>query len=144
MAVAVRPPPHATPDQLLAEGPETSLGGALIRDIQVRAAITAAAAGAAWLVSRPVSTPGQAGTTGLVALVGAQLGQTLAVRGRTPLVAASVVGSMALLAVAVQVPGLSHAVGSRPLLPHQWAIALIAAVAATAAQLVAQRLVAPG
>ncbi|GAA1309284.1 cation-translocating P-type ATPase [Pseudonocardia xinjiangensis] len=144
MAVAVRPPPHATPEQLLAEGPETSLGGALIRDIQVRAAITATAAGAAWLVSRPVSTPGQAGTTGLVALVGAQLGQTLAVRGRTPLVAASVVGSMALLAVAVQIPGLSHAVGSRPLLPHQWAIALTAAVAATTAQLVAQRLVAPG
>jgi cation-transporting ATPase I len=139
MAVAVRPPADATPDQLLAEGPEQSLSGSLTRDFQVRAAITATSAGVAWLLARPVSTPGQASTTGLVALVGAQLGQTLAVRGRTPLVAASVVGSMALLAVAVQVPGLSHAVGSRPLLPHQWAIALTATVAATAAQLLSER-----
>jgi cation-transporting ATPase I len=144
MAVAVRPPADTTPEQLLAEGPERSLGGALTRDIQVRAAITATSAGIAWLLARPVSTPGQAGTTGLVALVGAQLGQTLAVRGRTPLVAAAVVGSMALLATAVQVPGLSQVVGSQPLLPHQWAIALTAAVGATGAQLVAQRVLTPG
>jgi cation-transporting ATPase I len=140
MAVAVRPPADATPEQLLAEGPEQSLGGALTRDIQVRAAITATSAGIAWLLARPASTAGQASTTGLVALVGAQLGQTLAVRGRTPLVAVAVAGSMVLLAVAVQVPGLSRVVGSQPLLPHQWAIALTAAVGATAAQLLAQRL----
>ncbi|GAA3050959.1 cation-translocating P-type ATPase [Pseudonocardia yunnanensis] len=140
MAVAVRPPADATPEQLLAEGPEQSLGGALTRDIEVRAAITATSAGIAWLLARPVSTAGQASTTGLVALVGAQLGQTLAVRGRTPLVAAAVAGSMVLLAVAVQVPGLSRVVGSQPLLPHQWAIALSASVGATGAQLVAQRL----
>jgi cation-transporting ATPase I len=50
---------------------------------------------------------------------------------------------MALLAIAVQVPGLSHAVGSRPLLPHQWAIALTATVAATAAQLLSERVLRP-
>ena len=138
MAVAVRPPPDVTADQLLAEGPERSLGTSLTRDIQLRAATTATAAGAAWLLARPVSTPGQASTTGLVALVGAQLAQTMAVRGRTPLVAAAVVGSFALLAIAVQVPGVSHIVGSRPLLPHQWGIALAAAAAATAAQLLGQ------
>jgi cation-transporting ATPase I len=140
MAVAVRPPPGATPATLLAEGPERSLGTSLTADIQVRAAITASAAAAAWLFALPVSTPGQAATTGLVALVGAQLGQTLAVRGRTPLVAGAVLASLALLVVAVQVPGLSHVVGSRPLLPHQWAIALTAAGAATAAQLLCQQL----
>ncbi len=140
MAVAVRPPPDVTPAQLLAEGPERSLGASLTRDIVIRAAITATAAGVAWLLARPVSTAAQAGTVGLVALVGAQLGQTLAVRGRTPLVAAAVVGSMALLAAAVQVPGLSHTVGSRPLLPHQWAIALTATAAATVAQVLAQRI----
>jgi cation-transporting ATPase I len=140
MAVAVRPPPDITPDQLLAEGPERSLGTSLTRDIQARAAITATAAGAAWLIARPVSTLGQASTVGLVALVGAQLGQTLAVRGRTPLVAAAVIGSLALLAIAVQVPGLSRIVGSRPLLPHQWTIALAAAAAATVAQALATRL----
>jgi cation-transporting ATPase I len=144
MAVAVRPPPDATPDQLLAEGPERSLGGALTHDIQARAAITATAAGVAWLLARPVSTPRQSSTTGLVALVGAQLGQTLAVRGRTPLVAAAVVGSIALLVIAVQVPGLSQVVGSSPLLPHQWGIAATAAAGATAAQLVAQRVLTPG
>jgi cation-transporting P-type ATPase I len=140
MAVAVRPPPDVTPDQLLAEGPERSLGATLTRDIQIRAAITATAAGAAWLLARPVSTSGQAGTVGLVALVGAQLGQTLAVRGRTPLVAAAVVGSMALLATAVQLPGLSRIVGSTPLLPHQWGIAVMASAAAGVAQLLAPHL----
>ena len=143
MAVAVRPPPGTTADALLAEGPERSLGASLTTDIQVRAAITAIAAAAAWLLARPLATPGQASTTGLVALVGAQLGQTLAVRGRTPLVAAAVLGSMALLIAAVQVPVLSRAVGSRPLLPHHWVIALTATGAATAAQLVAQRLLQP-
>ncbi|MCE0763239.1 HAD-IC family P-type ATPase [Pseudonocardia kujensis] len=139
MAVAVRPPPDVSAERLLAEGPDRSLGASLVRDIIVRASITALAAGAAWLAARPVSTPGQAGTTGLVALVGAQLGQTLAVRGRTPLVALAVAASFAVLAIAVQVPGISHVVGSRPLLPHQWGIALVASVAATLAQLVAQR-----
>ncbi|HXV94023.1 MAG TPA: cation-translocating P-type ATPase, partial [Pseudonocardia sp.] len=143
MAVAVRPPPDVSPGRLLAEGPETSLGASLNRDIALRAATTAAAAGAAWFLARPVSTPGQAGTTGLVALVGAQLGQTLAVRGRTPMVAAAVAGSLAVLAVAVQVPGISHVMGCRPLLPHQWGLALTAAAAATAGQALAQRL-APG
>ncbi|MCE3551353.1 cation-translocating P-type ATPase [Pseudonocardia sp. RS11V-5] len=139
MAVAVRPPPDVSAEKLLAEGPDRSLGGSLIRDIAVRASITALAAGAAWLAARPVSTPGQAGTTGLVALVGAQLGQTLAVRGRTPLVALAVAASVALLALAVQTPGISHVVGSRPLLPHQWGIAVVASLAATVAQLLAQR-----
>nr|WP_308283435.1 HAD-IC family P-type ATPase [Pseudonocardia nigra] len=140
MAVAVRPPPDVSPDQLLASGPEAALGAALTRDIYLRAVATAAAAAAAWLLARPTGTPGQASTTGLVALVGAQHGQTLAVRGRTPLVAVAALGSLLLLAVAVQVPGISRIVGCRPLLPHQWGIALTAAILATAAQLLAQRL----
>ena len=139
MAVAVRPPAGLSAADLLAEGPESSLGGALTRDIRVRAVTTAAAAGAAWLAARPVSTPGQASTTGLVALVGAQLGQTLVVRGRTPLVAAGVAGSLVLLVAAVQVPVLSRVAGCRPLLPHQWAIGLTAASLATAAQWLLQR-----
>ncbi|MBC3194503.1 HAD-IC family P-type ATPase [Pseudonocardia sp. C8] len=144
MAVAVRPPPDTSPAELLAHGPEASLGTSLTRDIQVRAAITATAAAVAWLLARPVSTPGQASTTGLVALVGGQLGQTLAVRGRTPLVAVAVVVSLGLLAATVQLPGLSRIAGSTPLLPHQWAIALTASTAAAAAQLVAQRLLTTG
>jgi cation-transporting P-type ATPase I len=143
MAVAVRPPPHATADQLLAEGPEASLGSALTRDIYLRAAATAGAATAAWLLARPASLPGQTSTTALVALVGAQLGQTLAVRGRTPLVAGAVVGSGAVLALIVQVPGVSHFFGCRPLLPHQWTIALGSAGATTLAALLWQRATRP-
>ncbi|ONI82627.1 cation-transporting ATPase [Saccharothrix sp. ALI-22-I] len=134
LAVAVRPPPHSTPEQLLAEGPDASLGVSLTRDIYVRAATTAGAAMLAWLLARPVSTSGQAGTTALVALVSAQLGQTVAVRGRTPLVVAAGVGSLVALAAFVQVPGVSRFFGNRPLLPHQWFIALTAAAAATAVQ----------
>ena len=132
IAIAVRPPPHATPEKLLAEGPEASLGKALTRDVYVRAVGTATAAGLAWALARPVSTPGQAQTTGLVALVSAQLAQTLAVRGRTPLVLASGAVSLLILLGVVQVPGVSQFFGSRPLLPHQWLIALGAAMASTA------------
>jgi cation-transporting ATPase I len=139
MAVAVRPPPDVTPEELLAEGPDASLGSALTRDILVRAAITATAAFVTWLLARPVSSPAQASTTGLVALIGAQLGQTIAVRGRTPLVVVGAAGSLLVLAAAVQTPGVSRIVGSSPLLPHQWGMALSAAVAATVAQAVAQR-----
>jgi cation-transporting ATPase I len=78
-----------------------------------------------------VSTPAQASTAGLVALVGTQLCQTMAVRGRTPLVFAAGVGSFAVMVAIVQIPGVSQFFGCRPLLPHQWGIALAAAVTAT-------------
>ncbi len=42
MAVAIRPPSASSPEQLLAEGPEVSLGAALTRDIYLRAVVTAA------------------------------------------------------------------------------------------------------
>jgi cation-transporting ATPase I len=134
MAVAVRPPPRATPEELLAEGPDASLGSSLTTDIYLRAATTAAAALSAWLLARPVGTPAQASTTGLVALVGAQLGQTMAVRGRTPLVILGSVGSLAALVTIVQIPGISQFFGCSPLMPHQWAITLGAATAATVAE----------
>ncbi|HET6501582.1 MAG TPA: cation-translocating P-type ATPase [Amycolatopsis sp.] len=135
LAVAVRPPPHVTPEELLSQGPEASLGSALMADIYRRATITGGATGAGWLLARPVSSPAQASTTALVTLVGGQLGQTVAVRGRTPLVIGAGVGSAALLAAVVQTPGLSHFFGCRPLLPHQWAIAAGSSAAATAAEL---------
>jgi cation-transporting P-type ATPase I len=135
MAVAVRPPPHATPEDLLAEGPEASLGAMLTRDVYSRAATTATAAMISWLLARPVSTFQQASTTGLVALVGAQLGQTMAVRGRTPLVLAAGAGSLLALGAVVQTPGVSQFFGCSPLMPHQWVIALVVAGAATGVDL---------
>ena len=139
MAVAVRPPPDTTPDQLLTEGPESSLGAVLAQDLAARAATTATAALAGWLAARPVATSRQASTTGLVALVAAQLGQTMAVRGRTPLVVAAGAGSLLALAAIVQTPGLSRFFGCSPLLPHHWALALTAATAAAVTQIILQR-----
>lgn len=135
LAVAVRPPPEVTPEELLTQGPEASLGSALLGDVYRRAAITAGTAGLAWLLARPVSSPGQAGTTALLALVGGQLGQTIAVRGRTPLVVGAATGSLAALAAIVQTPGVSQFFGCRPLLPHQWGIAAGASAAAAGAEL---------
>ncbi|MER5393980.1 cation-translocating P-type ATPase, partial [Saccharopolyspora sp. NPDC002686] len=139
IAIAVRPPPHATPEKLLAEGPEASLGTALAHDVYARAAATAGAAGLAWLLARPLSTAAQARTTGLVALVSAQLAQTLAVRGRTPLVLAAGAGSLVVLFGLVQLPGVSQFFGSSPLLPHHWGIAAATSIAATLAVLVWQK-----
>ncbi|GAA4832635.1 cation-translocating P-type ATPase [Saccharopolyspora rosea] len=129
-AIAVSPPPGRSPEQLLAEGPDVSLGQALARDVYVRATATAGAAGLAWLLSRPTATAGQARTAGLVALVSAQLAQTVAMRGRTPLVLVATAGSVLLLGVLVQTPGVSTFFGSSPLWPHHWGIALGCAAAA--------------
>ncbi|MBL3671203.1 cation-translocating P-type ATPase [Streptomyces sp. M2CJ-2] len=126
MAIAARPPADH-PDRLLAEGPEASLGKALIRHIRLRAAVTTAAAATAWIVARATGTRGRADTVALVALVTSQLFQTLQDAGRDPVVAAAAVGSLVVLGVVVNVPGLSHFFGSRPLGPAAWTIALASA-----------------
>jgi cation-transporting P-type ATPase I len=133
MAVALRPPPTLTREVLKAEGPESSLGTPLLQGIGIRAGVTGAAASAAWLVGRVSGTAAHASTVGLVALVAAQLGQTLAAGIRSPLVIIAVVASLVGLAVAVQTPGISHFLGCRPLGPFGWATALAAAAAATVA-----------
>jgi cation-transporting P-type ATPase I len=138
MAIAVRPPPEITAEMLLAEGPEASLGTALTRDIYRRGIITAGAAVAAWVLGRMTGTARQASTVALVALVGAQLGQTMVIRGRTPLVVGAALVSAAALILAVQVPGVSRFFGCTPLLPHAWLIALGATAAATVASIVIQ------
>ncbi|MFE9646660.1 HAD-IC family P-type ATPase [Streptomyces sp. NPDC006365] len=127
MAIAARPPADRT-DRLLAEGPEASLGKALIQHIRLRAVVTTAAATVAWIAARATGTRAHADTVSLVALVGSQLLQTLQDAGRDPVVAAAVVGSLVVLGVVVSVPGLSHFFGSRPLGPVGWTIAVASAV----------------
>src|SRR5690606_18095153 len=90
IAVAVRPPATTDPDALLAEGPEASLGASLTRDIYLRAVTTAAAATVAWLGGRLTGTRGRADTIGLVALVSAQLMQTLAQGAQDKIIVLSV------------------------------------------------------
>ncbi|MEU7895646.1 cation-translocating P-type ATPase [Nonomuraea sp. NPDC049152] len=139
MAVAVRPPSAASPEKLLAEGPEVSLGTALTRDIYVRAVTTTAAATAAWLLGRMTGTQGRASTVGLIGLVGAQLLQTLTVGGRDRTVFLASASSLAALMVIVSVPALSQVFGCRPIGPFGWAIGLGCAVAAALAAALMER-----
>jgi cation-transporting P-type ATPase I len=133
MAIALRPPTESTLKALAKEGPDASLGEALSREIASRALVTAAGAGAAFLVGRLTASRERAATTGLVALVGTQLGQTLASGGYSAPVVLTSVASSALLASVIQTPGVSHFFGCRPLGPVGWATAVGASVLATGA-----------
>jgi hypothetical protein len=139
-AIALRPPRDRTPDRLLREGPDASLGSPLTRDITIRAVTTAGGATGAWLAARATGRPARARTVGLVALVGTQLGQTLTTGGNSPAVVATSVLSAAALAGIVQTPGLSQFFGCTPVDPVGWTIAGSAASAATATSLVAPQL----
>lgn len=133
MALAARQPPGTTEEAMLAEGPGASLGEALTRDIRARATATASAAAAAWLAARLTGTAKRASTVALVALVSAQLAQTLLIGRRDPVVVAACLASLAVLAVAVQVPGISQLLACRPVGPVGWGIALAAAIGSTLA-----------
>jgi magnesium-transporting ATPase (P-type) len=131
MAIALRPPDPGETSALLTEGPEASLGAALTRDITQRAITTAGAATAAWMVARPTGRAVRARTIALAALVGSQLGQTLAVGGADRAVIASSIGSAAVLVGVIETPGVSQFFGCTPLGPVGWGIAGFAAGAAT-------------
>lgn len=131
LALAARRPLGLDPQTLLEEGPDISLGSALSRDIRIRAVATALAAGAAWLIARYTGTRTRASTVALVAMVSAQLGQTLVAGRFDPWVVGACVVSMAALATGVQTPVLSSLLGCRPLGPFGWGIALTAAAATT-------------
>jgi cation-transporting ATPase I len=133
LTIAVRPPPGRTSEELLREGPEASLGGALARQIALRAATTAAGATGAWLMARPTGRARRASTVALVGLVGTQLGQTAVVGGTSPLVLASTAVSAGVLVAIVQTPVVSQFFGCTPIGPVGWGIALGNVTAATAA-----------
>ncbi|WP_044884149.1 cation-translocating P-type ATPase [Frankia torreyi] len=107
------------------------LTGPLRRILLIRGGATAGGASAAWLLARVTGTRRRASTVALLALVGAQLGQTLTLAGRDPLVITTAIASVVVLAVLVQTPVLSALFGSRPVGPVGWCIALGAAGAAT-------------
>jgi cation-transporting ATPase I len=143
LAIALQRPPTGRID-LRDVGPEDSLGGQLTREIAVRAAATAGGAAAAWTVARLTGTSTRAGTVALAALVGAQLGQTLVVGYRSPLVVASGLVSTGALVAIIQTPGVSHFFGCRPIGPVGWAIAGGAAGIASVGALAVGRLLGDG
>ncbi|WP_285658812.1 cation-transporting P-type ATPase [Actinomycetospora sp. NBRC 106375] len=144
LALAVRAPQPESAAELLAEGPEASLGEALNREIGLRAMATAGGASLAWFQAQatPYGSPARSRTVALTALVGTQLGQTIVAGGaRSPLViGAGIVSAGALVAV-VQTPGVSQFFGCVPLGPIAWAQAAGSATAATAASVVGPGLV---
>jgi cation-transporting ATPase I len=144
MALALAPTPSGADERraLLAAEPP-SLGAPLLRDIGLRGTVTSLGALLAWLVARRTGPGRRASTVALAALVGAELGQTLLLGGRDPLVVATGLGSAAVLAGIIQVPGISQLFGCTPLGPLAWAIVLGCATAATVTSAVLPRL-APG
>lgn len=130
MAIAVQPSQVDKID-LAREGPETSLAGPLVRDITIRAGATASATYAGWIAARLTGTPTRARTVALATLVGTQLGQTLVIGRRSPLVVGTAVGSAAGLLAMIQVPGVSRFFDCRPLGPVGWGIVSTTATVGT-------------
>ena len=133
LAIASRPPPGRTGEELALEGPEQSLGTQLEAAIVQRALATTAGATAAWGVGRLTGSPRRASTIGLGAVVGTQLGQTIAAGHFDPVVVVSAVGSAAVLAGIIQTPGVSQFFGCTPLGPVGWTIVVGSSVTATVA-----------
>jgi cation-transporting ATPase I len=139
MALAIRQPASSI-EERLAEGPNTSLGGALNQALVWRGAGTAVGATTAFAAARLTGTGRRARTAGLVALVGAQLGQTIASSEGDWRVVATGVGSAVGLAATIQTPGVSQFVGCRPMGPVGWATGLFGAAVGTAVGMAGPRL----
>ncbi|MEU6772535.1 cation-translocating P-type ATPase [Streptomyces sp. NPDC046759] len=117
------------------------LGEPLLRQIRHRALTTCLGAVTAWLFGR--FTPGTArrsGTMALCGVVGTQLVQTWLDRRDSRLVQITCLGSAAALIAAVQIPGVSHAVGCTPLGPVAWTGVVVAIALALAGQRALPRL----
>ncbi|MFG2061830.1 HAD-IC family P-type ATPase [Micromonospora sp. NPDC048871] len=142
MAIAVRPPADEHADDMLREGPDTSLGQTMTKEIGLRAAATTLGATAGWTLARYTGRRRRASTIALVSLVGTQLGQTVLAGGTSPTVLASTAVSFGALAAVVQTPGVSQFFGCTPLGPVGWTIATGSALGATFANGALTRLVA--
>ncbi|SPM29144.1 haloacid dehalogenase, partial [Mycobacterium terramassiliense] len=111
---------------------------ALWRAVAIRGVTTAAATTAAWAMASVTGRPQRASTVALVALVGAELGQTL-LDSRAPLVVLTAVGSLGAMGTLISIPVVSQLLGCTPLGPVGWGQALGAAAGATVAVAVLTR-----
>ncbi|OBH75145.1 haloacid dehalogenase [Mycobacterium scrofulaceum] len=111
---------------------------ALWRAVAIRGVTTAAATTAAWAMGSVTGRPQRASTVALVALVGAELGQTL-LDSHAPLVVFTAVGSLAAMGTLISIPVVSQLLGCTPLGPVGWAQGLGSAAAATVAIGIANR-----
>jgi cation-transporting ATPase I len=127
-------------EAVLAAGPQRGFADEVRRMVLVRGAATTAGATGAWAVGRVTGPRRRAGTMGLAALITTQLGQTAWSGRHSPLVLATAAGSLAVLAVVVQTPGISRFFGCTPLDPLAWLVVLGWAAAGTAGAEVVPRL----
>ncbi len=106
---------------------------ALWRAVVIRGTTTAIATTAAWAMAGLTGPPlpQRASTVALVALVGAELGQTL-LESHAPMVLLTASGSLVVLATLISIPGVSQFIGCTPLDPLGWVQGLGAAALATA------------
>jgi magnesium-transporting ATPase (P-type) len=116
---------------------------ALWRAVAVRGAITAAAATTAWAMASVTGRRRRASTVALIALVSAELGQTM-VDSHAPLVLLTATGSLAAFAAMISVPGVSQLLGCTPIGPLGWAQGMGSAAIATAAVAATNRFLAAG
>lgn len=115
LAVALRRPQVPEATRLMAEGPESALGGSLTREIRWRAGLNTTVAAGTWALSRRLLGPERASTVGMLTVIGSQLAQTVVAGGASRNVLLTSAGSMAALGLVVQTPGVSRLFGcSRP------------------------------
>lgn len=143
VAIALREPKRDEVDSLLSAGPTSALGGQLNRELLLRAVVTTLGATAGWGLATLTGRRQRAATVALAALVGTQLGQTLAIGGLDRRVLLASIGSALALGGVIQTPGVSQFFGCTPLGPVGWSIALGASTSATVLGAVGSRLL-PG
>ncbi|HEX2072369.1 MAG TPA: cation-translocating P-type ATPase [Geodermatophilus sp.] len=127
-------------EPVLRAGPQRGFTEAVRRMVLVRGAATTAGATGAWATGRLTGTSARAGTMGLAALIGTQLGQTAWSGRRSPLVLATAAGSVAALVGIVQTPGVSQFFGCTPLGPVAWSVVVGWSAAGTAGAEIVPRL----
>ncbi len=137
-AAALAVSPAAGVDRSSGRGPDQA---ALWRTVAIRGTTTAAAATTAWVTAGFSLRPRRASTVALIALVSTQLGQTL-IDSHSPLVVSTAAGSLLTMGALISTPGVSQLLGCTPLGPVGWTQALGTAGVATAAAVVAPRVLA--
>lgn len=96
------------------------------RAVAVRAVFTSLGALLAWTFGRFTGTASRAATIGLIGLVVTQMIETLT-DSHGPLVVATNVGTLAMMALIISTPGVSQMFGCTPVGPVGWAQAFAAA-----------------
>jgi cation-transporting ATPase I len=137
-ALAVALAPSHNPEEA-ATPVGSTLGKPLARAVAIRGTTTALGATLAWTIGRYTGLGRRADTMGLGALVGTQLGQTLLIGWRSPLVVATTLASIWVLILVVETPGVSQLFGCTPIGPFAWAVVVGSSAVGTGAAAAAQR-----